>query len=549
MFVKSMVMIIFAQVLLFVSIVQSSEVLRLRGVSISKLVLYDPLKDFTCFDGSHVIPFKYVNDDYCDCNDGSDEPGTSACPNGWFHCTNTGHQPLNIPSSRVNDGICDCCDGSDEYVNNNCSDYCSILGEEARIAALKRAELIKTGCELREQLSWKGKKMREEKKEKISSLERDKIEAEAIKLEKETIKKEVETAESAVLEAYRLIDEAKKAEESERQKKQEEQEAFEAFSLIDSNNDEKIQVEELKVRQTFDQNKDGVVSDDELKFFMGDQQELTWNDFLNSSWGRMKPFFMLEKGIFQPPTAEQDKEKTEDQAVHPDLDTSQHAPVNEEQEEEWEGGEGEPTDEDEEEDDGEGGEHEQLENDTEDKENLDAEDKSSDDKPKYDKESQKIIDEANKARAEYENAERSVRDVERELRQLQDALNKDYGHEDEFAPLDGECFEYNDREYTYKLCPFDQVSQRPRSGGAETRLGTWKSWVGRDNAYSTMLYDHGQSCWNGPQRSAHVEVTCGLENAVTFAAEPNRCEYVLHFSTPSACWPEVQPDNTLHDEL
>ncbi|KAL5225267.1 hypothetical protein ABZP36_011906 [Zizania latifolia] len=41
---------------------------------------------------------------FSDCP-GTDEPGTSACPEGKFYCNNAGHSPTMIFSSRVNDGI------------------------------------------------------------------------------------------------------------------------------------------------------------------------------------------------------------------------------------------------------------------------------------------------------------------------------------------------------------------------------------------------------------------------------------------------------------
>jgi len=90
---------------------------RVHGVSPHQVDLYraDQHGMFTCLDVKERIPFWQVNDDYCDCMDGSDEPGTSACTNSRFYCTFQLDSALVwVSSSKVQDGICDCCDGSDE---------------------------------------------------------------------------------------------------------------------------------------------------------------------------------------------------------------------------------------------------------------------------------------------------------------------------------------------------------------------------------------------------------------------------------------------------
>ena len=38
-----------------------------RGVRPELATMYNPGQDFKCFDGSGVIPYRQVNDDYCDC--------------------------------------------------------------------------------------------------------------------------------------------------------------------------------------------------------------------------------------------------------------------------------------------------------------------------------------------------------------------------------------------------------------------------------------------------------------------------------------------------
>ena len=54
----------------------------LTGVEPGLVGHYANRKEFQCLDGHQQFPIDFVNDDYCDCDDGSDEPGTSACSNG-----------------------------------------------------------------------------------------------------------------------------------------------------------------------------------------------------------------------------------------------------------------------------------------------------------------------------------------------------------------------------------------------------------------------------------------------------------------------------------
>lgn len=128
-----------------------------RGIPPHQLPQYQA-ELFTCKgnDGegpSIIIPRARINDNYCDCSDGSDEPGTSACANGVFTCQNKGFTPLQLTSSRVDDGVCDCCDGSDEDGRQVvCEDSCDAAAAASRQALAASVAAYQAGSAVRSEL-------------------------------------------------------------------------------------------------------------------------------------------------------------------------------------------------------------------------------------------------------------------------------------------------------------------------------------------------------------------------------------------------------------
>lgn len=151
----------------------------LRGVPPANVAKYQGDR-FTCFDGGLTIPIGMVNDDYCDCNDGSDEPGTSACKRGSYFCVNKGYQSLQLPSSRVNDGICDCCDGSDEWQNKvKCNNNCAELGRESLKDLVAEVERYEAGVAKLQSLISSGQNLKADKDRALSEANQQVTELEA----------------------------------------------------------------------------------------------------------------------------------------------------------------------------------------------------------------------------------------------------------------------------------------------------------------------------------------------------------------------------------
>uniref|UniRef100_A0A8C6U5V9 Glucosidase 2 subunit beta n=1 Tax=Neogobius melanostomus TaxID=47308 RepID=A0A8C6U5V9_9GOBI len=393
---------------------------KIRGISSSYKRFYREKKSFLCIDGSKMIPFEQVNDDYCDCQDGSDEPGTSACPRGRFYCTNLGFRPHYIPSSRVNDGICDCCDASDEYNSPaRCQNSCWNLGQRERAFVEGQMRALDEGLRLKQQLIEEGVLLWREKQAQLRELQQVAGDLQ-IKLDEHRRKKnEAERLKEQTLRALQTGDSGK-------------------FNLTFSET-YILSVEEIQSKVAFTEDEKKVLTQDEAMTLLGGGHRMDLSTFRNTLWD------ILTSG---------DSVKVIHIVNSSDLLFCLAA--------EWEA-------------------------------------------------------------TNLKKAEESYERVSAEISELQKKLALDYGTDWEFLFLNSQCYQLQVYEYTYTLCPFNQVTQKSTTG-TEVSLGVWGMWSGSaNNPYSQQEYENGEPCWQGGSRSTTVTLTCGTETGLRSAKEPSKC--------------------------
>lgn len=184
---------------------------------------YQNTDQFSCITNTAIkISLAQVNDNSCDCPDGSDEPGTAACANldslspeqplsgsstgttnttnalPGFWCANKGHIGMYVPFTYVNDGVCDydlCCDGSEEYSGKGgvkCPNKCSEIGKEyRRLEAEKRGKMERAGKKRQTMIS-EAAEIRKRLETKITGLQKEVATLETKKKELESKREQVE---------------------------------------------------------------------------------------------------------------------------------------------------------------------------------------------------------------------------------------------------------------------------------------------------------------------------------------------------------------------
>lgn len=107
--------------------------------------------------------------------------------------------------------------------------------------------------------------------------------------------------------------------------------------------------------------------------------------------------------------------------------------------------------------------------------------------------------------------------------------------------LVNKCFSKKIDSYTYKFCPFANVTQHEESfrwNPYNGVLGVWQEWYIHNNTFVAMVMREGDNCGQ-VFRSVEVFFRCGNKNEIVNVSEPNTCQYHMNFNSPYVCHPHA----------
>ncbi|KAJ5716824.1 Glucosidase 2 subunit beta [Penicillium malachiteum] len=542
----------------------NDKVARPRGVAPEFAKFYQDTESFTCISNPAVkITFSAVNDDFCDCPDGSDEPGTAACSHlsqnspltvadrpghsdidltlslPGFYCKNKGHKPSFVPFQRVNDGICDyelCCDGSDEWAHvggTKCEDRCKEIGKKWRKEEEQRQKAMTAALKKKKELLAEASRQQDDIENNIVRLSAEVKDAEAkvagletaLKIVEEQERKVVRTkgkgkvnalagvAKARVQELRESIVELRQQRDETHQRMKELEEILSTFKVeYNPNfNDEGVKRavrswEDYAARELGDGINDAKERDlDEIVKVDGKDSGVDWEHWENEEDGCADSDLVYKLAAYLPPSLVAFLEEKV-LSVRSYLEDNGFLAQS-------------------------GGDSVS--------------------------ESRAVTD----ARDALKSAEDSLKNLNNKLNDQQSDLEKDYGTAGIFRALRGQCIDKDAGEYKYEHCFLDSTKQIQKKGGSVTSMGKFTkiSTTSVEELSETgeiitiekfaLEYERGQSCWNGPSRSTKVILQCGEHNEILKVAEDEKCVYSMHVTTPAVCSGGQQGTSNSKDEL
>ncbi|KAI9151475.1 Glucosidase 2 subunit beta [Paramyrothecium foliicola] len=524
-----------------------------RGVGPEFASYYQDKTEFSCITNAAIkLSLSQINDNSCDCPDGSDEPGTAACafidplspeqplpgsvsgtsnasnalPGFW--CANEGHVGTYVPFLYVNDGICDydlCCDGSDEHRGVGgvkCENRCASIGKEYRKLQEQKRKSLESAGNKRKAMLKESAQLRKEVEDKLAALsvEVSKLEARKDELQKKHAEAERQDKGKVVSGgeggggklgvlitlAKQRVSELRTALERVMDQRDEYQEKLEELEAIlkkfkeeynPNFNDEGVKAavkawEDYAAREAALPAEDQKLEDDIVEISKADSETsgINWKEFEEASADDTDILYNFEAYL---PGFLRD-------LVHSKLLSMRV----------W-----------------------LIEN------GVLA------DTNKPGSESQIV----KAAREAVEAAEKDVSNKKKEVEKQQADLDKDHGPSDIFRASKNKCVSIDSGEYTYELCWLDKTMQKSKKGHGNTNMGNFAKveWAEADEEERldgkslgrgrrmVLRYEDGQGCWNGPRRRTDVWLGCAEHEEVWRVSESEKCVYKMEVGTPAAC--------------